>query len=558
VSGDPELNPYEQRPWVGLYDPFLQPIAVDSEGSVLKVFQDLAAIFPDRIAVKYFDGELSYRTLGATSDSYAVWLSEAGVRRSDRLFIALQNVPQLLIAVLGAWKVGAVPVLGNPMYREPELVRLFLDCSPKAALCHEEHYATVRAAAGAIPITTTSPLAFQTRFDARVLPARMATGAPDFLTVIDENDGRRPAELVLKGDEMGLLLYTSGTTGTPKGAMLTHRNLLYTARLSRSWFAMTEQSSILAIAPLFHITGFELHFCLSLVCGSPLILFYRFEAQVSLDAMREHRPTFTIGAATAFTALMNTPGAVPEDFRSFRAMFTGGAPVSPTLAQSFEARFSQRLRTAYGMTETTAPTHISPLVGKVPADANSGAMAIGVPVPNVEAKVVDSAGRPCPIGEAGEICVRGPQVMAGYWNRPEETAEVLSVGWLRTGDIGFMDASGWFYLIDRKKDMIIASGFKVWPREVEDTLYAHEAIREVAVVGVNDSYRGETVKAFASLRPGRYASPAELIEYCRQRLAAYKCPRTIDILDELPKTASGKIMRHVLRAAAAAALSKTQ
>jgi long-chain acyl-CoA synthetase len=266
-----------------------------------------------------------------------------------------------------------------------------------------------------------------------------------------------------------------------------------------------------------------------------------------LDAIREHRPSFTVGAITVFNALMNAPGAAREDFASFEVIGSGGAPIAPALADAIHQRLGQRIWPSYGMTETTSPAHFCPIGVTPPVDPASGALSIGVPVYETDAMIVDDEGRPLAPGEAGEIWMRGPQLMAGYWNKPDETAESLAGGWMHSGDIGVMDSDGWFYVVDRKKDMINASGFKVWPREVEDVLLAHPAVREAAVVGEPDPYRGETVTAFVSLKPGAAVGLDELTLHCRGQLAGYKVPRSIEVLTELPKTLTGKIQRAELR-----------
>jgi long-chain acyl-CoA synthetase len=278
-----------------------------------------------------------------------------------------------------------------------------------------------------------------------------------------------------------------------------------------------------------------------------LVMHYRFDPGLALDVIRTARPTFAIGAITAFNALMNLPGSTREDLACFDRIYSGGAPVPPALADAFAEKFGLIVHPAYGMTETTAPTHLTPCGVKAPVDPVSGARSIGVPAPSTYAAVIDEDGRRLGPGGIGELVMRGPQIMAGYWRKPAETEAALKDGWMHSGDVGFFDEQGWFYLVDRKKDMIIASGFKVWPREVEDTLYGHPAVREAAVIGVPDAYRGETVKAFVSLVPQTKASPEELIRHCRERLAAYKAPRSIEVLDELPKTVSGKIQRAALR-----------
>jgi long-chain acyl-CoA synthetase len=305
-------------------------------------------------------------------------------------------------------------------------------------------------------------------------------------------------------------------------------------------------AAIFGLAPLFHITGFSLQMGFAFHMAGPLVLFYRFEPQVALDALREWRPSHVIGAITAYIALMNAPGASPAHFAGPDVLISGGAPVPPSVVEQFAAKFGRRIRSGYGMTELSGASHLAPR-DSIPVDAATGALAVGVPLPGVQAEVRDEEDRVLPVGEAGELVIRGSLVMDGYRNQAEETAVALRDGWMHTGDVAFMDSDGWFYLVDRKKDMISASGFKVWPREVEDVLYQHPGIREAAVVGVPDAYRGESVLAFVALVAGADVAPPDLIRLCRERLAAYKVPRRVEIVAELPKTVTGKIMRAELR-----------
>jgi long-chain acyl-CoA synthetase len=248
-----------------------------------------------------------------------------------------------------------------------------------------------------------------------------------------------------------------------------------------------------------------------------------------------------------FISLMNAPGASREDLGSLQKIYSGGAPIPPSTVKEFQERFGSYIHNIYGLTETTSPSHAVPLGSDAPVDPDSGALSVGVPIFNTVVRIVDDAGEDLPAGQVGELVTEGPQVVAGYWQKPEETEKALGGGRLRTGDVGYMDEQGWFYIVDRKKDQINVAGYKVWPREVEDVLYQHPAVREAGVVGVPDEYRGETVKAIVSLRPGASATPEELIDFCRQRMAAYKYPRLVEIIDELPKTVTGKILRRELR-----------
>jgi len=261
--------------------------------------------------------------------------------------------------------------------------------------------------------------------------------------------------------------------------------------------------------------------------------------------IRRWHPTFTIGAITAFNALSQHKNLTSADMACLKSVFSGGAPIPPALKQEIEARLGIVIHPSYGMTETAAPAIFTPFGADVPV--LDGALSIGVPIPGTLVRVVADDGTIAPPGVPGEICMHGPQVMEGYWNKPEESVEALRDGWMHSGDVGTMDEKGWVYLVDRKKDVIIASGFKVWPREVEDVLYAHPSVREAAVIGVPDAYRGETVKAVVSLKAGATATNEDLTAHCRERLAAYKTPRLIEFMEDLPKTVSGKIQRAALR-----------
>ena len=512
-----------------------------------------AAADPAATALIYFDGEISYGELDAMSDALAVWLTTAGVEVGDRVTVILQNVPHFVIALVAAWKIGAIPVPANPMYRRDELAKLFADCEPSAVIAHDDQAVTavegLEKAGRTAAVLSVSAHDFQTRGEARVLAPRRQTpeGSTDFLAAIKKHAGEAPPPRTPAPDDLGLLLYTSGTTGQPKGAMLRHSGMAFTSQIFRDWAPVPTGSMVLGIAPLFHITGIIAHIGVAFSARGALILHYRFEPSLVLDVIRERRPAFTGGAITAFNALINAPGVSAEDFVSFDGLMSGGAPIAPALADAVEAKLGQAVFPAYGMTETTSPTHIGPKHLRPPVDPTSGAMAIGIPIQDTEAMIVGDDGQPMPVGEVGEVWMRGPQIMAGYWHKPEQTAESLVDGWMRSGDVGFMDEAGWFYLVDRKKDMISASGFKVWPREVEDVLVAHPAVREAAVVGEPDAYRGETVKAFVSFKPGMQATFEELDAHCRERLASYKAPRRIEVIDELPKTLTGKIQRVELR-----------
>ncbi|MCA8325156.1 class I adenylate-forming enzyme family protein [Burkholderia cepacia] len=558
------MTPYDNKPWLANYaaghPATIAPVFTDA----LSVFRAAVARAPERDAIRYFDGVLSYAELDVQSDALASAWRARGCVAGDRLALYLQNVPQFVIALVAAWKLGMIAVSINPMNRSRELRVLLADSGARLLICHESLHADVvgpllaeeaRAAARGEPavqpaVMTTSELEYQRRQDARLFAGtrrQSALGVEDLSTAIAAHRGHRPPPVTLGPTDVAMLVYTSGTTGVPKGAMNTHGNIAFNAQVYRDWIALREGGPILGVAPLFHITGLVGHIGAALICAAPLILACRFEPGVVLDAIREHRAEFTIGSITAFIALMNHPHATREHLASMRRIYSGGAPIPPSVIDAFRERFGHYIHNGYGLTETNSPTHCVPLDRDAPVDPSTGTLAVGVPVFNVESYIGDEAGRPLPPGEIGEIISRGPMVVPGYWNKPAESAKAIVDGYFRTGDVGFMDEEGWFYLVDRKKDMINAGGYKVWPREVEDVLYSHPAVREAAVVGVADSYRGETVKAVVSLKPHAEVSPDALIAYCKERMAAYKYPRIVEIIDELPKTMTGKILRRELR-----------
>ncbi|WP_030608460.1 class I adenylate-forming enzyme family protein [Streptomyces achromogenes] len=543
---------YADRPWIALLTD-AQRAPLDPADSLVHALRTAVADHPDRTCLTYFDARLSYRETDELTDSVAAHLAGRGLRRGDRVAVLLQNSPHFVLAVLGAWKAGATVVPVNPMYKSGEVAHVLRDGEVTALICSDRAWETyLRQTAADSPVRivlTACERDLQTRDDPRVLTFERLPQAPDAddLTAVARQGGRPPEGRLPRPEDIALISYTSGTSGTPKGATNTHANIMYNAERQSTGLGLPEAPVYYALAPLFHITGMVCQFGACLNSAGTLVLTYRFEPGAVLDAFAEHRPHYTVGPSTAFMALAAHPGATREHFTSFVNISSGGAPVPPVLVERFRERFGPYIRVGYGLTECTAPCASVPPHLEAPVDPVSGTLSVGLPGADTVVRILDDQGAEVPFGEHGEIAVRGPQVVPGYWRRPDATAETFPDGELRTGDIGFMDERGWLYVVDRKKDMINASGFKVWPREVEDVLYTHPAVREAAVVGVPDGYRGETVKAYISLRPGAEAAPGELAAYCKERLAAYKYPRQVEILPELPKTASGKILRRELR-----------
>jgi long-chain acyl-CoA synthetase len=504
---------------------------------MLAAFRAAVATGPQRPMLLYFDAVLTYGDVDRMSDAFAVALADNGFSRHDRIALYLQNMPQYVIALLAAWKLGGIAVAINPMLTPREVSKLLDDATPSVLVALDELHTPELAEA----------------LDNSSVRWAITTNAPDghaaddFTRLIAQYDGSVPTSLDITADSIAVITYTSGTTGEAKGAMNTHRNVATGGYAYRDWFGLGSDDVVLGVAPLFHVTGLTGHIACTIAAGASLVLTYRFNIDSVADVIRRHKPTFTVGAVTVFIALANAPNASAADLASLTKIASGGAPVAAATAGRFESRFGVYIHNVYGMTETTSPVLAVPLGTTAPVGAETGALSVGVPMLSARVAILDDDGKPLPPGQLGEIAVAGPQIVPGYWHNEAATQAAMRNGWLLTGDIGYAEDDGWYYLVDRKKDMIVASGYKVWPREVEDILYTHEAVLEAAVVGKPDPYRGETVKAFVSLRPGQAAEPDELINYCRGRLAAYKYPREIEIVDVIPKTATGKIMRRSLR-----------
>jgi long-chain acyl-CoA synthetase len=555
---------YEQKPWLDKYPDYVPKELPLPEKSMVDLFEEYAERVPDRDAIRYFDETISYSELNDLADRFATLLASRGVEKGDRVAVYTQNNPQFLVAQYGAWKRGAIFVPINPMLKEKELDYHLNDSGTKVLVCLESLYESV--AKEVVPGTkvehvfTTSELDFLPEGAAEDLAPlqgaerQRSEETEDLLEVLRETEPDKGARERVAPEDTAYLVYTSGTTGQPKGTMETHSNVAFNSEVYRVWMQIGDEDSVLGIAPLFHITGLIGHATIAGLAGIPLILFHQVDPGEVLRLIDKWRPTMTIGSITAFIALMNAPGSDEVDLTSLTKCYSGGAPVAPSIVDQFEEKFGVYIHVAYGLTESNSPTHFVPLGSRAPVDEDSGALSVGVPVPNCEVKLVkeDDPSEEVPVGEPGEFVAKGPMIFEAYWNKPEETEEAFHDGFFLTGDVAIMDEEGWFYIVDRKKDMINVSGYKVWPREVEDTLYEHEQVMEVAAVGIPDEYRGETVKAFVALKVENGATEEELIEFCKERMANYKYPREIEFLDEIPKTPTGKFLRRELREGAEA------
>jgi len=548
------------RRWLSLY-PKDYPSDLTPEAiNPLDHLRTTVKLHGQRPAVYYFDEIISYNELDQTSDAFACSLKDLGIGKGDRVALYLQNIPQFVIAQYGIWKAGGIVVPLNPMYKAKELTYYFRDASVRILVCMESLYGEmvqrVVEETGVEHVITLSELDF---LDPKSPVPLLLKGVEkvnglktnDFGTLLERYQGKHPPGITLSQEDVAYLTYTSGTTGPPKGAMNTHGNVVFNSEVYRHCWKLTPSDIMLGVAPLFHVTGMVGHIGTCIASGTPLVLFYRFDPKTTFQMIERWRASCTIGAITVFIALMNDPEIGKHNLSSFRKVYSGGAPVIPAVVERFEKLTGTYIHNVYGLTESTSPATLVPLGLRAPVDPSTGAIAIGVPIPGHDAKIMDLGDpeKELPPGEVGELAIKGPGIIPGYWNKPEETAHAIRHGWLFTGDVGTMDTKGWVYLLDRKKDMIIASGFKVWPREVEDVIYLHPAVREVAVVGIPDPYRGETVKAFVALKEGYEGkvSGEEITTLCKERMAAYKYPREVEFVKEVPKTATGKFLRRAFR-----------
>lgn len=535
-------NPPE-RPWLSSYSSGI-PSSLDYPDVPLHSFLTRSAEeFPDRSAIIYQGDDvtppaatLTYRELDRLSGCFAAGLADMGVGRGDRVAYFLQNCPELVIAFYGILKAGAVPAPCNPMYTGDELLRQLDDAQPRLVVCD----------------LSTFPLVSRV-LDGKGTPGVVVVGGEgpeaSFEGILDSHTEPGPAVPVDPDRDLALLPYTGGTTGISKGAMLTHRNMVVNAMQFASWYGYEPgKETFISTLPLFHIGGIAGAMSVPISVGATMVLFRRFDARRVMTAIQEHKATRFPAVPTMYIAALDLEGTEGFDLASLRPSRTSASSLPPAVKRAFDDLAGHEvLIEGYGLTETSPLTHANPI-----HKAKEG--SIGVPLPDTDARIVDAEGgvEEVPDGEIGELVIRGPQVMAGYWKKPQETAEVLRDGWLYTGDLARMDDEGYFYIVDRKKDVINAAGFKVWPREVEEVLFDHRMVELAAVVGVADRYRGETVKAVLVLRKEFRGRPEgevqeELLKHCRSKLAAYKVPRLLEVRDSLPVSAAGKVLRRELK-----------
>ena len=548
------------KSWLKFYDEgvpaTLQPYP---ERTLLDVVSDTVRQRPQHPALLFKGSVLSYTDLERLSNALAAALVAEGVQKGERVAILLPNTPQALIAQLGVWKAGAIAAMLNPLYTEHELAQALAECGAETAVVLTSFYDKVKALqpqtsihrviATNVKEYLSPPLRLLFTLLKEKKEGHRITLRPGDLwlsALLRQYDGRRP-EVTIHPDDPALLLFSGGTSGTPKAALASHRALLAAGLQVQAWFGNVLepwQDVLLAAMPLFHVYGNVGVVATGLVGQHPLALVPNpRDLDDLLKTVQKVKPAFLPGIPTLFIALLNHPlvQAGKVDFRSMKLCISGAAPLLAETKKRFESLTGGTMVEGYALTESMMAAVIGPVHGPYKEGT------VGIPLPDVELRIVDSiTSADLPAGDIGEILIHAPQLMVEYWQQPEETAATIRDGWLYTGDLGYLDEDGYLFIVDRKKDLIKPSGFQVWPREVEEVIASHPAVSEVGVAGIPDAYQGEAVKAWVMLREGQQATAEEIRAYCRQRLAAYKVPKQVAFVDELPKSTIGKVLRRLL------------
>ena len=531
----------KERPWIKAYAGYAEAETEVPGGSLTDLLRQAVGEHADRTAIKFYGRAISFSQLGQAVEGLAGALSQNGLQKGDRIALMLPNCPQYVISFFATVRLGATVTQLNPMYVEREIEYILRDSGAKKVVVYADMYPRVKAVQRetdvdeviVVDLQGTAELQDGDRLFDDYL--RSATGAASEVEIDPEED-------------LAALQYTGGTTGVSKGAMLTHRNLLANVSQSLDMFiddedAFADNEKIVGVLPYFHIFGLTCVMLFGIKQGLQQLLVPRFEAQEMADLVKAEEPVMFAAVPTMYMGLNTLDDLESYGFDKIRTYNSGGSALPVELARSFKKRTGKTLFEGYGLSEASPVTHFNP-----PFLGESREGSIGVPIPSTDARIVDpeTGEKEVETGESGELVIKGPQVMKGYWGMPEETENTLRDGWLHTGDVARMDEDGYFYIVDRKKDMILASGYNVYPREIEEVLYEHPQVSEAVAVGVPDEYRGESVKAFVVGKPGGEVTEEEILAFCRERLAPYKAPKTIEFREELPKSTVGKLLRRVL------------
>lgn len=545
--------------WLRQYDPGVPASLAYSDITLPELLTQAAVRYPDRPALHFYGNVIRYAELDRLAHRFARALLELQVEPGSTVGLMMPNMPQTVMGYYGSLRAGAKVTPINPLYVEGEIEYQVQDAACETIIVWDHLYERVQPLVGRTSlkrVIVTGIEDYLPRMKRLLYPLQaMREGqraavslSPSTLRLRELMTGSdAPLTTQMQSDDVAVLQYTGGTTGVPKGVALTHRNLLSNAWQCRNWMPSLREGEevFLAVLPFFHVYGMSVCQNLAIGCGGSLVLLPRFQMTEVIKAIERERVTVFPGIPAMYQAINNYQHLAGHDLRSIRICISGAGPLPPSVQDRFEAITGARLVEGYGLTEAGPVTHVNPIN---PPSGRRRVGSIGLPLPDTQAKVMDmeTGDKELPQGEIGELVVRGPQVMSGYWNRKEESRQVLRNGWLHTGDLARMDAEGFFYIADRKKDMIKSGGENVYPREVEETLLKHDKIKDAVVVGLPQGLRGELIKAYVVLKEGERASSAEILEHCRQYLAKFKVPKKVEFRPDLPKTIVGKVLRRVL------------
>src|SRR5215208_911567 len=532
-----------ERPWLEIYEKGrVEPETRIFEGSMYELFSRAVEEHRGKTALSFYGTTVEFGRLQALVEEMAASLAASGVMKGDRVAVVLPNCSQYVVSFFATVRLGAIVTQINPMYVEREIAHILNDSGAETIIVYADVYERVKAMLPDTNLKTIVVVEFGSE------PEGLGVGHRSFDDFLSTDADPAPEVDIDPAEDVAALQYTGGTTGVSKGAMLTHRNLVANVQQTIDVFVQNPDQftgrKCVGVLPFFHIYGLTCVMLFGIKLGVEQVLLPRFEVQEALAVFENDRPTMFAGVPTMYMALLASGADLRKHHLHDVQIFnSGGSALPVNLKRSFEEKVGKPLFEGYGLSEASPVTHNNP-----PFLGQGREGSIGIPIPSTDARIVDveTGETEMPVGESGELIIRGPQVMKGYLNMPEETAETLKGGWLHTGDVAKMDEDGYFYIVDRKKDMIVASGYNVYPREIEEVLFEHDAVAEAVAIGVQDEYRGETVKAFVVTRSGASATEEEILDFCKERLAAYKSPKAVEFREELPKSAVGKLLRRVL------------
>lgn len=529
----------KKKTWLAKYPESIAKEIEIPDISLSQVLLDTTAKFPQNNALSFYGKKITFQELTFTTNAFASALQKSGIQKGDRVAIMLPNCPQYVISYYGVLTVGAIVTQVNPMSVEREIEFILNDSEAETIIVFDPLYPRVKSIQKNTKLKNIIVVSLQS--------SNQSLGNDfTFEEFMARADGKpQPVEIEPEHD-IAVLQYTGGTTGRSKGAMLTHRNLLANVIQSHEFFKEDTdigEEKCLTVIPLFHVFGMTSCMNLSIYTAAESIMLPRFDLEEVLNTIKNEQPTIFPGVPTMYVAITNHPKAEEYRINSIELCNSGSAPMPLELMRSFEEKTGAKILEGYGLSEASPTTHCNPMF----AERKPGSVGIGFPSTNYKIVDLGSGLEEVPIGELGEVIIKGPQVMKGYWNMPEETANTLRDGWLFTGDIAKVDEDGYLYIVDRKKDMIIASGYNIYPRDVEEIIYEHPAVQEAVVIGIPDPYRGESIKAVIALKEGKEATEEEMITFCKKNMSPYKVPSIVEFREELPKTSVGKILRRALR-----------